>query len=114
MPTDFSALSFPPYPRAELRAHLVKMRAANNSPMPDAAVDEIVDLACHAAESSRRTMLETIDRSSDPRVSLTAVGIASSLMAHDMKIFIEGLQEMAQQFGLHFESSRIVAEKAHG
>lgn len=107
MPSDFRTLTFAPYPRAELRQHLVNMRTANNSPMPDAAIDEIVDLACHAAISGRTAMLEVIDRASDYRVSITAVGIASSLMAHDMKIFIEGLQHAAEHCGLHFESSRV-------
>ena len=109
MTSTLASVSFPPAPRRELRQHLVNMRAANNSPMPDAAIDEIVDLACHAAESGRKAMLEVIDRASDHRVSITAVGIASSLMAHDMKIFIELLQEFAAASGIHFEQSTIVA-----
>jgi hypothetical protein len=113
--SDFATLSMPCYPRAEIRAQLVNMRAANNSPMPDAAIDEIVDLACHAAQSGRQAMLQVIDRASDYRVSVTAVGIASSLMAHDMKLLIEGLQHAAQHVGLHFESTTISAGgQAHG
>lgn len=115
MSSSLASVVFAPPPRRELRQHLVNMRAANNSPMPDAAIDEIVDLSCHAAEIGRKAMLEVIDRASDYRVSITAAGIASSLMAHDMKIFIEALQEFAAHTGLHYEATTIVAGgQAHG
>jgi hypothetical protein len=115
MPHGLASVHFAAHLRRELRQHLVNMRTANNSPMPDAAIDEIVDIACHAAESGRKAMLEVIDRASDPRVSITAVGIASSLLAHDMKIFIEALQEFAATSGLHYESTTISAGgQAHG
>jgi nitrogen-specific signal transduction histidine kinase len=113
MTNGFAPMAFPPYPRRELRQHLVKMRAATNSPMPDAAMDEVVDLACHAAECRRKAMLEVIDRASDHRVSTTAVGIASSLLAHDIKILIAGLQHAATEVGLHYESTTIEG-RAHG
>lgn len=111
MRSDFATIKFAPHPRTELRKHLIA-RAAG-SKMPDAAVDEIVDMACHAAESGRRAMLETIDRSSDSRIAMTAIGIAGSLLAHDLELLKEGLQFAATQTGLHFEVGTLEV-KAHG
>lgn len=113
MRSDFATMPFAPYPRRELRAHLVKMRSANSSPMPDAAIDEIVDLACHAAESGRRAMLEVVDRAADHRVSITAIGIAASLLAHDLRLMMDGLEQAARASGLHFEKSTLGVQ-AHG
>ncbi len=113
MPSDFAAMPFAPYPRVELRAHLVRMRAANNSPMPDAAIEEIVDLACHAAETARLGLLEVVDRASDHRVSITAIGIATSLLAHDCELIKEALQHAAVANGLHFETGTLKVQ-AHG
>lgn len=81
--------------------------------MPDAAIDEIVDMACHAAESGRRSMLEAIDRSSDRRIAMTAIGIAGSLLARDLELLKEGLEFAAKQSGLHFERSTLEVQ-AHG
>lgn len=107
MLSNFATMAFPPYPRRELRAQIVGLRQRTGSPMPDDAIDEIVDIACHAAEVGRRAMLEVIDRASDPRVSTTAVGIAGSLLAHDLRLLAEGLQHAAKVTGAHFETSTL-------
>lgn len=113
MPTNFATIDFAPHPRHQIRQHILGMRAKNNSPMPDAAVEEIVDIALHAAESGRRAMLEVIDRASDTRVSISAISIAASLLGHDMKTLIGGLEDAAKKVGLHFESATLGAQ-AHG
>jgi hypothetical protein len=107
MPDSFAATKFAPYPRRELRAHIMQLRQRTGSNMPDAAVDEIVDIACHAAESGRRAMLETLDRASDPRIANTAIGLASSLLASDLNFHNQAVKEFAKQSGLHFEEARL-------
>lgn len=108
----FATIEWPDYPRRELRAKLVDHAREANSPMPPAAIDEIVDLACHAAALARRAMLEAIDRTIDPRVATTAVGLASSLVRHDCGQLEEALKAYASQSGAKFYSSRV--EVQHG
>lgn len=113
MSDPYETLVFPTYPRQQIRAHLVDVRKRTGSAMPDAAIDEIVDLACHAAETGRRAMLAVIDRASDPRISTTAVGIAVSLLAHDLNLMTEGFLHAAQTVGAHYETAT-VGVPAHG
>lgn len=96
---QFSTISFEDYPRQELRDHLLGMRAQTGSPMPLSAIDEIVDLACHAAERSRSAALEVLDRASDPRISNTAIGLAFSLIASDCKTIEAALRLYASETG---------------
>lgn len=113
MSDPYETLAFQPYPRREIRAHLCGVRQRTGSSMPDAAIDEIVDIACHAAETGRRAMLAVIDRASDPRIATTAVGIAVSLLAHDLKLMTEGFQYAAQKVGAHYETATVEVQ-AHG
>lgn len=107
MQLDFAKMGFAPYPRGQLRAALMQMRAERYSAMPENAVDEIVDLACHAAESGRHAMLQVIDRASSFQVAVTAIGPAASLLAHDLKLLAEGLERAAAVTGLHHEVRNI-------
>lgn len=113
MPLVFADIAFPPAPRPELRAKLRSLRAERASSMPDSAIEEIVDIACHAAETGRKAMLEVLDRSSDYRVSITAAGIAASILQADLKALIEGLEAGASATGLHFETATLEVQ-AHG
>ena len=99
-------IEFADYPRNELRAILRRNRDANASGMPDSAIEEIVDLACHAAASARQSMLDTLDRASDGRITRTALGLATSLVASDCKKFEEALRSYAEANGkpLHVET----------
>jgi len=85
MPLDLKQMKWPEYPRAGIRATLLQ-----NSMVPLQHVDEVVDLACHAAETARKSMLEVLERSSSPMVELTAVGLANSLVANNTQILLEG------------------------
>ena len=114
MQATFAMMAFAPYPRAQLRAQLMQMRAERCSEMPLEAVDEIVDLACHAAESGRQAMLQVNDRASSWPVATTAIGPATSLLAHDLKLLTEGLRHAAAAAGLHYEIRNIGGAQAHG
>jgi hypothetical protein len=103
---SFAAIRFPEYPRAEIRAGI-----AAQSNAPDWAIDQIVDIACHAAASGRRTMLETVDRASDHRVAHTALGIAVSLLKSDADNLIKSLQKYAAETG-HEASEFVVGGAA--
>jgi hypothetical protein len=107
MRAEFATMGFAPYPKAQLRAQLLQMRAERTPNMPLEAVEEIVDLACHAAETGRRAMLEVIDRASSWRIATTAIGPATSLLAHDLQLLTEGLQHAAAAAGLHHEIRNI-------
>ncbi|WP_338445925.1 hypothetical protein V5F89_12320 [Pelagerythrobacter marensis] len=104
----FATLEFPDFPRADLRAHLLSCEGN----IPASAVDEIVDIACHAAASARTSMLEVLDRASNPMISMTAFGLAASLALHDAERMREGLKAAAQREGVTFFEGQL--EKAHG
>ena len=107
MPFVLSSLDFPEHPRRELRAYLNDTRIASGSQMPAAAVDEAVDLACHAAQCARRTLLETLDRSSDPRIVTTSLGLAISLLSNDCKRIEAGLRSYAESSGAAFHEAQL-------
>ena len=91
---SFATIAFPDYPRAQLREAI---RATSKVP-PD-KLDEVVDIACHAAHSARLKLLEVLDTASDERVTVTAAGPAFSLLEHDVKIMIEALRAYARVSG---------------
>lgn len=100
----FADLPFPDYPRSALRKIL-----AEGSKAPPQHLDEIVDIACHAAGSARRSMLEVLDRSSDPRIAITAIGMANSLVRADAERLEEALREGAAAAGLATFSGKVEA-----
>jgi len=102
-----SDYKFPDYPRRELRAALQASVRASGSPMPETAMDEIVDLAVHAAGSARRAMIETVERASDPRMVKTASGLAISLIASDCQMFENALRAYAKATGAVFNEHRV-------
>ena len=103
---------FPPYPRAEIRAKIDEVRKRENSPMPDAALDEIVDLALHAAATARQTMFDVLARASDPRISHTAIGVAGGLLASDLRHLQGALEDWARETGKPMYHERL--EVRHG
>ncbi|WP_454599095.1 hypothetical protein [Qipengyuania sp. SM2507] len=107
MPLNLSSMEFPEPPRRQLRAYLNETRLASGSTMPPSAVDEAVDIACHAVESARRTFFETLDRASDPRITTTALGIANSLLKADCERIEEGLRAYAEASGAAFHETRM-------
>tara|TARA_R110002072_G_scaffold38314_3_gene110881 strand:- start:2546 stop:2878 length:333 start_codon:yes stop_codon:yes gene_type:complete len=107
MPLCLTSIDFPAHPRRQLRACLEEQRIASGSQMPAAAVDEAVDLACHAAESARRTMFEILDRASDPRITTTSIGLAISLLSSDCARIEAGLRDYAEQTGATFREARV-------
>lgn len=88
--TDF----YPPKVRAALRRQLTGF-----GQVPDEYVDEIVDLAMHAVESARQTLVDTLERASDPRVTITAMGPAFSLLAHMAVEQLEHMRTVAETQG---------------
>lgn len=103
----FSTLEFASYPRAEIRQHVDKIRVSSNSPMPATAVDEIADLACHAAATGRSALMRVLDGASHAGVSGTALGIAASLLKSDMERIQSALQQYSQDSGTPFFNETI-------
>ncbi len=111
----FSKLQFAPYPRNELRQHIDRIRVSSNSPMPAAAVDEVADLACHAAQTARDALMRVLDSASHPAIANTAIGIAASLLRSDMDRIEAGLREFSENTGAPFFCGTItVGGQAHG
>ncbi len=111
----FSDLKFPEHQRAQLRAHLEGIRVSTGSPMPPAAVDEIVDLACHAAAEARKAMFRVLDTASHRAVATTAVGIAASLLKADLEQIEAGIRSYAEERGSQiFETTVQIGVQAHG
>lgn len=77
-------------PRTEVRAMLVQYKA-----VPADYLDEVTDLAIHAAERGARALLETIDHSGSLLVKLTAVGIATAILRNQLEVLDEGLVSAA-------------------
>lgn len=48
--------------------------------VPASAVDEVTDLAFHAAESAANTFKDTIFRGSDARIMITAIGVGTGVL----------------------------------
>jgi hypothetical protein len=101
----FSRITFPKRPRTEILAMLVA-----ESDVPADKLDEVVDLACHAAAAAREKALEVVDSSSNPQVAMTAIGIAFSLLKYDAKDMLSALQEFAKERGSTATFSTISVE----
>lgn len=91
----FGTIEFAAFPRAELRKLL-----ASQVQTPPQYIDEVVDLAVHAADCGSRAMLEVLDRASHPGVSVTAIGMAASLLRSRLEMLEAGLKEGAKHAGL--------------
>lgn len=108
-------MKWPDYPRAQIRDRIDAMRRTTGSPMPAIAVDEIVDIALHAAASARLAMMETLDRASEPAVATTALGIAASMVKADMDHLEGALTKYAEAKGKPLFRERIMmGGPAHG
>ena len=81
--------------RRQLRANL-----AASSMVPPNMLDEIVDLAIHAAEQGFATMQRiALETSPDPRVGLTAFGPAMGLLSMIVEGGISSLKTIASKQG---------------
>lgn len=113
MPSPFSTIDFGDFPRADLRLAMVRTFAQAGKSLPPGAADEVVDLACHAADSGMRSLLEVVDRGSSFGVQNTAIGLAASLLQSRADHLIAALKAMAKQDGAQiFEGN--LQELAHG
>lgn len=111
----FSSLEFAEYPRAEIRALIDGFRQSTDSAMPATAVDEIVDIALHAAQSARSAMFRVLDSASQPAITVTAVGIATSLLKSDLEKIADGIAAYATQSGASLHRASVhVGGQAHG
>ena len=104
---------WPDYPRAALRAKLLELHAANGITPPDGAVDEIVDLACHAAASARTAMFTVLASASDPRSAISAIGPAASFLGHTIDVIRAAQKDFAEAAGLDFTETTIPGAPAH-
>ena len=75
--------------------------------VPANKADEIVDLAFHGAEKAMDALVTTTRASSDSRVSLNAMVIASSLIDEKMKGMRELAGAMAGAAGLNLTSAMV-------
>lgn len=89
---DLTNLPAAPWPRAQIRAAVQKVVCAEH-------VDEVVDLACHAADSAIRQTLVVSDRAPDPRVKLAALSLALSLVTAEAQRLNQAFQSAADKFG---------------
>jgi hypothetical protein len=105
---------WPDYPRAELRARIVELHAANGTTVPADAIDEIVDLACHAAASARTSLFTVLASCSDPRIAITAVGPAIGMLGGDLSVITEAQEDFAKMIGAPFAVTTIKGARAHG
>lgn len=103
----FASLEFPKPSRSEIRAIL---HATKPEGMPDSAVNEITDIALHAAEQARTKLLEVIDTASSPGISTPAFSIAVSLLAADCEGLKAAIHEIGQASGRLF-TVKVAAER---
>lgn len=82
---------------ARARAELMAMLVANGVVRPRA--QNIVDLACHAAESSVTTLCEICDRAEGLGGRLMARELALQLARARLQAIFERLQELGAQQG---------------
>lgn len=96
----------------EARAQERQMRAAIRQKVmavgvPADKASEIVDLAFHGAQKAMDAMVAATNVSSDHRVNLNALLIATSLVDEKMKGARELVQAMAPAMGLNLMSSNV-------
>lgn len=83
-----------------IRARLRNGIASNTAVPPD-LIDEVVDLAVHAAVSSFESCMAIAGRTSpDPRIGMTATGPALSLLIFLATQAVESLKEAARAEGM--------------
>lgn len=87
--------------RADLRAMVARQG------FPADMVNPIVDVACHAAEEAFNTFQRVLVGSGDPRIHMTAAGIATSLMQTIMDGHLAALRQFAKDNGLRMEKVRV-------
>lgn len=91
---------FPDGLRAALRSELGTVIPAEN-------LDEVADLAIHAAESAILTLTDVCKRGSEPRIALAAFGPAVSLVMTACKSEQERLKEFAGEQGLSYSEATV-------
>lgn len=73
---------------------------------------EIVDLACHAAEQSVKTLHRLIEPGADAGLRLAATGLALELTQSQLGFQLERLVLLGQLFSFNAPSTKM--EAAHG
>lgn len=68
--------------------------------IPAAAVDEVTDLAFHAAETAHEAFKNVILRGSDPRIMITAIGVGAGVLSSLIGQMQAATQTFAQGEGL--------------
>lgn len=99
-------------PRAELRATLLAAHRKNGVEMPEGALDEVVDMACHAAAEARSAFLRVLG-SSRMAVGLTALGPAAALLQHDLDLLQSATTDVGQKVGARTVTATL-ERKTHG
>jgi hypothetical protein len=105
---------WPDYPRAELRAKILELHAANGTTLPAGAIDEIVDLACHAAATARTSLFTVLASCSDPRTAITAIGPAIGMLGADLGVIRDAQEDFAKVLGIPFVETTLKGGRAHG
>lgn len=105
---------WPDYPRAALRAKILELHAANGTTVPANVIDEIVDLACHAAASARTTLFTVLASCSDPRTAITACGPAIGMLGADLGVIRDAQEDFAKTLGIPFVETSLAGVQAHG
>ena len=97
------SVEVPSHVRADLRASLA---AAGH--IPAAHLDEIVDLAIHAAQTGFATMQRiALNTSPDARVGITVLGPALGLLAGLVEAGMSALRKVAEAEGMTSVSFQI-------
>jgi hypothetical protein len=99
-------------PRAELRATILAVHRENGVELPEGALDEVVDIACHAAVEARSAFLRVLG-SSRIAVGLTALGPAAALLRHDLDFLQSATTDVGQQVGARTVTTTL-ERTAHG
>lgn len=88
----------PQFQAAELAAAM-RESMAHKGLSPDArdGAEEIIDLAIHAAETARRTVLEICERASDGPVELASLHLACGLIQMDMTAIGAAIQKFSSK-----------------
>jgi uncharacterized protein (DUF2342 family) len=80
--------------------------------VPPSHVDEVVDVACHAAIEAIETMQRiAFETPRDQRVAITASTLAMSLIKHRMETLIEISEKVAQQSGMTVRHANLSVQR---
>lgn len=93
MALNFHDMQPAPWPRTELRTALVAV-------IPADKVDEVIDLACHAADSARHQLFAVSDRAVEGSVKMAALTLATSLIITEAERLQQVYRAVGEQCGM--------------